>query len=272
MMTGSGGIPPPPPSVTLTITAPVLRKPVLKPGTTMKALFWARIQSNTAVPAPAPVIWDDIEDLEVPGSRLETLFSKVAVKVKAKENVEEKAEAKLNLAKIIDGKKSQNLGIFLKSKKLDVEIIVDVVMNCSNSLDLETLMALKEFQATPEELLLLKDHLQSKPEVALDLPDQFLWDLGQIHEVDARISCLIFQANFQGRCEEILFRVNNLKSCCQFLATNPNLKTVLGVILGKKCHTRGLTDFNFLLLLFSSLWKLLERWQPTERSSGWLRR
>ena len=32
----------------------------------------------------------------------------------AVEKVEVKAEAKVNLAKIIDGKKSQNLGIFLK--------------------------------------------------------------------------------------------------------------------------------------------------------------
>ena len=118
----------------------------------------------------------------------------------------------------------------------------------------------------------LKYHLESKPEVPLDMADQFLWDLSQIHQVDARVSCLIFQSNFQGRCEEIAGRVNNLKSCCQFLATNPNLKTVLGVILGKKRHSRVLTDFNSLLLLFSSLWKLLERWQPTERSSGWLRR
>ena len=203
----------------------------------MKSLFWARIQSNTSralQSAPAPMIWDDIEDLEVPGSRLETLFSKVAVKVQAKEKVEVKAEAKVNLAKIIDGKKSQNLGIFLKSKKLDVEIIKEVVMECNNSLDLETLMALKEFQASPEELALLRDHQESRPEVPLDLPDQFLWDLSQIHQVDARVSCLIFQSNFQGRCEEIAVRVNNLKSCCQFLATNPNLKTVLGVILGKK--------------------------------------
>ena len=180
------------------------------------------------------MIWDQIEDLEVPGPRLETLFSKIAVKVQAKEKVEVKAEAKVNLAKIIDGKKAQNLGIFLKSKKLDVDIIQEVVMECNNSMDLETLKALKDFQASPEELMMLKDHLESKPEVSLDLPDQFLWDLSQIHEVDARVSCLIFQSNFQGRCEEIAVCVNNLKSCCQFLSTNPNLRTVLAVILGKK--------------------------------------
>ena len=209
----------------------------MKPGTTMKSLFWARFQSNTsrALPSgPPPMIWDKIEDLEVPGPRLETLFSKIAVKVQAKEKVEVMAEAKVNLAKIIDGKKAQNLGIFLKSKKLDVDIIKEVVMECNNSMDLETLKALKDFQASPEELLLLKDHLDSKPEVSLDLPDQFLWDLSQIHQVDARVSCLIFQSNFQGRCEEIAVCVNNLKSCCQFLSTNPNLRTVLAVILGKK--------------------------------------
>ena len=180
------------------------------------------------------MIWDQIEDLEVPGTQLETLFSKVAVKVQAKEKVEVKAETKVNLAKIIDGKKSQNLGIFLKSKKLNDDIVKEVLMECNSSLDLETLVALKEFQASPEELALFKDHMESNSGAALDLPDQFLWDLSQIHEVDARVSCLIFQSNFQGRCEEIAARVDNLKSCCQFLQSNPNLRNVLAAILGKK--------------------------------------
>ena len=199
----------------------------------MKALYWARIQC-TSTPAPTPVIWDEIEEVAVPVDHLETLFSKVTVKSKVKEKTEAKAPAEANVAKIIDRKKAQNLGIFLKSKKLDVDVVKEVLLECNTFLELETLMALKGFQASPEdELVQLKCHLESNPEVPLDLADQFLWDLSQIHEVDARVSCLIFQNNFQGRCEEIEMRINNLKSCCQFLSTNPNLKKVLGLILCK---------------------------------------
>ena len=75
----------------------------------MKALYWARIQScsttATSAVAPARMIWDEIEDVAVPADQLETLFSKVAVKVQAKEKVEVKAETKVNLAKI---KKAQS--------------------------------------------------------------------------------------------------------------------------------------------------------------------
>ena len=110
-----------------------------------------------------------------------------------------------------------------------------MLLECSAFLELETLVALKGFQASPEdELMQLKYHLESKPEVPLDMADQFLWDLSQIHEVDARISCLIFQNNFQGRCEEIEVRINNLRSCCHFLSANPNLRNVLALILGEE--------------------------------------
>ena len=88
----------------------------------------------------------------------------------------------------------------------------------------------------------LKYHLESKPEVPLDMADQFLWDLSQIHEVDARISCLIFQNNFQGRCEEIEVRINNLRSCCHFLSANPNLRNVLALILGEELSSNWATN------------------------------
>ena len=235
-----GGIPAAPRAPLVQIAAPVLRKPVVKPRTTMKALYWARIQSCsttvTSAVAPARMIWDEIEDVAVPVDQLETLFSKVTVKAKPKEKTEVKSSpVKTTVAKIIDGKKSQNLGIFLKSKKLDVEIVREVLLESSAFLELETLVALKGFQASPEdELMQLKYHLESKPEVPLDMADQFLWDLSQIHEVDARISCLIFQNNFQGRCEEIEVRINNLRSCCHFLSANPNLRNVLALILGEE--------------------------------------
>jgi len=209
------------------------------PKTTMKALYWVRIQTTSGT-ANTPVIWDDIEDIDVPVDNLETMFSKVTVKAKVKEKTEPKTAATVNVAKIIEAKKSQNLGIFLKSKKLDVDIVREVLLECNSALELETLVALKGFQASPEEeLVQLNHHMESKPDVPLDLADQFLWDLSQVHQVDARISCLIFQNNFRGRCEEIEFRVNNLKSCCQFLSTNPNLKKVLGFILACGNYLNG---------------------------------
>ena len=75
--------------------------------------------------------------------------------------------------------------------------------------------------------------LEANPEFPLQWAMQSLWDLSQIHQVDDRVSCLLIRNNFQGRCDKIKNRVNNLKSCCQFLSTDLNLRKVLEIILGK---------------------------------------
>merc|ERR1719233_2591218 len=234
---GMPGPPPPPgmfpgPSVAIW---PTRRKPVIKPKTTMKPLYWSRIQIPNVPPGAVvphgPLLWDQLDDVDIEGEVLEDLFGKAAPKPKEKKE-EKKEVEKTSVVKLIDGKKSQNVGIFLKSNKLDIDGVKTIVYDCDCSWEVESLIQLQGFQASPdEELEQLKIHMNTTPEKALDKPDQFLWDLHCLNNFDARISCLVFRTTFGTMCEEVEIRLTNIKSCCSFLTTGQGLKKMLAVLL-----------------------------------------
>ena len=121
------------------------------------------------------------------------------------------AGAAEKVAKIIDGKKSQNLGIFLRSKKIDAEIVRQILFECDTSWESESLLALQGYNAHPEEELpMLLDHIKTKPEVPLDMPDQFLYNLSKIHMLDHRLTCLLFMSSFSGVLEDVATRLDSL--------------------------------------------------------------
>merc|ERR1719315_634605 len=123
LLPGMGG-PPPPPSLPgmggpplppagligrpAVAVWPAQRKPVIQPKTMMKPLYWSRIQIPN-VPGVSgiqgPLLWDQLDDVDIEGHVLEDLFGKAAPKPKEKK--EEKPEVeKIRLVKLIDGKKS----------------------------------------------------------------------------------------------------------------------------------------------------------------------
>ena len=203
----------------------------------MKPLYWKRIQiAASATPfsgnGVVEIIWDKLEDVEVRGDELEEKFGKADLRSKSKQEPTEVKQTE-KVAKIIDGKKSQNLGIFLRSKKIDAEIVRQILFECDTSWEVESLVALQGYKAHPEEELpMLMDHVKRKPEVPLDTPDQFLYELSQIHMLDHRLSCLLFQSSFSGILEDAAARLDYIKTCCNFLRNNCQLRNALGVILG----------------------------------------
>merc|ERR1719443_544773 len=114
-----GGLPGPPPPPGPALPAVVVntaRKPVVKPKANMKPLYWTRIQigaNHTPLSGNVVVeiIWDKVEDIEVRGEELEEKFGKADLRAKPKEEATALKPTE-KVAKIIDGKKSQNLGIF----------------------------------------------------------------------------------------------------------------------------------------------------------------
>ena len=218
----------------------------------MKPLYWTRIQLGNVPVFPGavssgPLIWDQVTDVEVSGQDLEDMFGKAERKAKAvKEEVTKKPD---KVAKIIDGKKSQNLGIFLRSNKIDAELIKQILFECDTSLEVETLIQLQSLKASPEdELPLLQDHVRTKPDVPLDTPDQFLLELSRIHMLDERLSCLLFQSTFSTACEDISVRIDYVRSSSRFLMENKDLRNVLGVILGKIINVYSVFFLTFLIL------------------------
>jgi hypothetical protein len=70
-------------------------------------------------------------------------------------------------------------------------------------------------RATDEELGLIREHVSTKPEVPLDKPEQFLHELAEIPNFADRISCFMFQSEFDDGISSIENKLNNLKSTCQ---------------------------------------------------------
>ena len=57
---------------------------------------------------------------------------------------------------------------------------------------------------------MLLDHIKTKPEVPLDMPDQFLYNLSKIHMLDHRLTCLLFMSSFSGVLEDVATRLDSL--------------------------------------------------------------
>ena len=142
----------------------------------MKPLYWTRIQIPVALTQPPTptnpvdpepeggdqVIWEQIEDVSIKEEEFDDLFSRVVAKPKEKK---EKKSSKPKVEKpssILDPKRAQNIGIFLKSTHIDVARLEEVVYNLEMSLDSEVLTQIPEIQGTPDELTLSPDYGRSQ--------------------------------------------------------------------------------------------------------------
>jgi len=260
-----GGAPPPPgpqswgpPPTGGWDNKPQCRKPEIKPKSNMKPLYWTRIQipvNQTAPVDPSPaqegasetekekekekVIWEDLDEVPIEEEEFDALFSRAVTKPKKKEEkkvVKPKAEKP---ASILDSKRSQNIGIFIKSTHIDVARMEEVVYNFELSLDSEALTQIKEIQATPDELAQLKAHVEAFPDKALDYPDQFVLDLAGLSFFNDRITCILFQTKFGDSVSEIEIRLNNIRSCCDFLTTSQSMRSMFAVTLACGNYMNG---------------------------------
>ena len=207
---------------------PTFRRPEIKPKSNMKPLYWTRIQIPVVFlqdQAPAvntnteskdtkekKLIWDQIEDVDIKEEEFDDLFSRVVAKPKEKKEKKETKDKKVDKpAIILDSKRSQNIGIFLRSTHLDIGRLEDVIYSLETTLDSEMLDQIKEVQGTPDELTQLKTFVEKNPEKVLDYPDQFVLDLAGLTHFNERISCLMFQTKFTDLISEIENRLNNIR-------------------------------------------------------------
>ena len=188
------------------MAAPTLRKPVIRPSVPVKPLYWTKVVN----PLQWPLLWDQLEEVEVPGEQLEQLFAKAAPKkvqpkeVEKMEDVQKSSQlGKAKPKRVIDSKKGQNVGIFLKSSKLCLEGVEEIVYRLNYTGDLESLVTLRSFQATEEELGMLEHHTATQADQPLDLPDQFLLQISKLNNLDSRLTCLQFKMGFSDRVDEV---------------------------------------------------------------------
>ncbi|CAB4056763.1 FMN2 [Lepeophtheirus salmonis] len=252
-MPGSGAPPPPPP-----MPGSGAPPPPPMPGSggppPPTTSSWCR---GTSTPTAAPWRWyspcsnkysstfpvERVGRSNIEVDEFEALFSRPEAKPKAKKTQKKeegsKENRKLSVAKILEAKRSQNVGIFIKSKHLDISEIENTIYNFDNSvIDFETLGGIKSIQATEEELSAITFHTQQS-EIPLDVPEQFLFDLSQISSFNYRLECFMFQTKFVDSVADIENRLNNMKHVCDTIVHSNSMKQVLSVILACGNYMNG---------------------------------
>ncbi|XP_016329559.1 formin-like [Sinocyclocheilus anshuiensis] len=211
------------------------RKPAVEPACPMKPLYWNRIQiqdknNNT--------LWSSLEEPDIINTQeFEDLFSKATVQTKKKplsDTYEKKNKAR-KIIKLLDGKRSQAVGILISSLHLEMKDIQQAVLTVDHSVvDLETVEALYENRAQPEELEKIRKHYETSKEdevKLLDKPEQFLYELSQIPDFARRAHCIIFQSVFVDSISCVHRKVEIISAVSKAFLENDSVKDVIGLIL-----------------------------------------
>lgn len=209
----------------------------------MKPLYWTRIQiqdNNNST------LWNALEEPDIVNTQeFEELFSKATVQAKKKplsDKYEKKTKAK-KLIKLLDGKRSQAVGILISSLHLEMKDIQQAVLTVDNSVvDLESIEALYENRAQAEELQKIKKHYETSTEdevKLLDKPEQFLYELSQIPDFASRAHCIIFRSVFMDSVSSVRRKVEIISTVCTALLENDAVKDVIGLILAFGNYMNG---------------------------------
>ncbi|XP_054556214.1 formin-1 isoform X4 [Talpa occidentalis] len=126
--TPPGLAPPPPPGLFFGVgpSSQCPRKPAIEPSCPMKPLYWTRIQISDKSQNATPTLWESLEEPDIRDtSEFEYLFSKDTTQQKKKplsETFEKKNKVK-KIIKLLDGKRSQTVGILISSLHLEMKDI-----------------------------------------------------------------------------------------------------------------------------------------------------
>lgn len=254
----------------INVSFTALRKKALAPQN-LRPLHWTRIivpKPNEATevdsdepplrPTTPTELWQEIDEAELENiNEFIELFSRQPV-IPKKAKTDNKP-TKIQSIKVLDGKRSQTVGIFARSLHLEFSQIERAIYSCDTSIvSMETLQQLMNIKPTREEIDSIKEAAQTQTNAPLDAPEQFLLKMSNISCATERIHCILFQADFDDAYSLITQKINTVTRVCRFLMENENLKLVFSIILtlgnymNAGNRTRGQAD-GFGLEILSKL-------------------
>ncbi|XP_052009353.1 formin-1-like, partial [Xyrauchen texanus] len=149
----------------------------------------------------------------------------------------------ITIIKLLDGKRSQAVGILISSLHLEMKDIQQAVLTVDHSVvDLETIEALYENRAQRDELEKIKKHYETCKEdevKLLDKPEQFLYELSQIPDFAGRAHCIIFQSVFVDLMSSVHRKVEIISTVCKAFLENDSVKDVIGLVLAFGNYMNG---------------------------------
>lgn len=214
----------------------------------MKPLYWTRIvapieeSQDTTDGKESPAdekskdeLWKEIDETVLDNiEEFTELFSRHSVVPKAKEAT---PLPKVKAIKVLDSKRSQNVGIFVRSIHVDFAEIEHAIYHCDTSIvNQETLQNIMAIKASNEELALIKEaiaaHKENDPSPPpLDTPENFLLKLSEITSSAERITCIVFQGEFEEQSTLVWRKLEVVQELCEFILENDGLKEVFSIIL-----------------------------------------
>ncbi|ELT94403.1 hypothetical protein CAPTEDRAFT_206185, partial [Capitella teleta] len=118
-------------------------------------------------------LWEKLDEAPFDVEEFGDLFCKAPVKKKVSTEKQVPRKKTKEVAKILDGKRSQAVGIFISSAHITSSDIESALLDFDPSiLSVEVLQTLYEQRASPAELSDLEAHLKAKPDTTLDRPEQ----------------------------------------------------------------------------------------------------
>ncbi|KAJ0008898.1 hypothetical protein NQD34_016313 [Periophthalmus magnuspinnatus] len=248
---GSGPPPPPPPPGVAPPPPPMggffqkvqqaPRKPAIEPACPMKPLYWNRIQIQDS---NNNTLWGSLSEPDISNPKeFEDLFSKATLQPKKKplaDTYEKKAKTK-KIVKLLDGKRSQAVGILISSLHLDMKDIQQGRNHVFLIIPIEHVCCVFQ-RGTSDELEIIKKHYESSKgddSKVLDKPEQFLYELSQIPDFTGRAHCIIFQSTFLDTISSIRRKVEIVSNVCKELLEGTSLRDVLGLVLAFGNYMNG---------------------------------
>lgn len=220
----AGGGPPPPPG--FGPPPPMAGKPAgwrgPKPKVPMRNLQWAKMPKQKV----AKSIFSDMkaEQVSLDTRILEELFCKTEAPPKKVEKEAEKPAKEVAFS-VLDPKKQQNVGIFMKTLKISHEALEEAILTLNEDI-LTTEMTLKLLDNLPddEDTQAIKNWLNADPVnnklEKMSGVDQYFYTLSKVPQVRLRLESFNYKLTFEPKCNEVRLQLLRVKQAITLMKSN----------------------------------------------------
>ncbi|CAH1269927.1 FMN2 [Branchiostoma lanceolatum] len=249
--TGGAIVPPPPPpppppsgySSFSNVFSPT--KPLIRPKSKMRPLFWKKIVfEGTSEDKQPESFWGTSKEPPIDADELERLFGVTASldSEAVQFSMSPRHGKGKQVGKVLDDKRSRDVAIKISRLQMSMEEVQDAIYKMdAKKLDLDRLQGLYNMRATEKELSEIKRFKQENKDIVLDKPEEFLLQLAEVHSLQDRLECWIFTERFTETMFNLHQQMNSLMSACSELRQSEYLHAVLRLVLAAGNYMNGCT-------------------------------
>ncbi|EDV28539.1 uncharacterized protein TRIADDRAFT_51547 [Trichoplax adhaerens] len=215
---------------------------------TLKPIFWKKIR----IPCPSlssqtdRTVWQILPEITVDDTELCILFPS-RTKPLSKTRKINRQPIKPSRAKYLDHKRSQSIGIFMKTLRYSLAEIRQAILNLNiNILPEDLYQTLYRLRPTLEEINKIKQHMKKSPQQPLDEPEEFIMKLSEIPFLNERLAYICYATSFDDNLTMIKEMLKLCQSVCKELRESLGLRKLLSVVrtIGNRMNLGNLQRGN----------------------------